>query len=427
MVKVPGSDIVAALRECPCLALMLAKMFCCKDASGEYETDAQKVFDCIFAKWNAQADRYIGIVMAFIQRYIIGPIQKTFAIILTIGKMITQALILPFRALMQKYCEMLLYKIDVTALVKSAGDMRCILVYTDEKRPDGSTYKGMNYLDMIDTLRVVQSCLNVLCSSFTEDVKLQIAKSIKDLRLNSRYWNDVYTTDIYQSAIGLDFDADQPSSLAVRRIFTKNKTKRKKALSDIGNTISELWDSTMEDIPKVKYTNQEWSLGRCGDATSAEVRAVAGTPPNNGTVSDSLETPAGPLGLPPDISSAMTRMSRCIATSKGLGDLRQGIASSLANLLAGYSKDPALADALAALSTSDSTKSSGFVSPGSLDNTGNLDMASDAATAANVPTFKFGMDDTALIASISASNAPIGSASMDYSTKFDAWFQGALA
>lgn len=241
-------DVVLDLMEhCPCITKIIASMFNCKkDDNGNKLTTASEVLNCVINKFRLEPSKIINAVNNFIDNTMLDTLNKGFNLLDEFIKNTMELLMTPFRELIRLYSKFLTQKINMTIIIRAIEPADCLLIYTKEHDASGSSYLGMSIIDMINTLKSWANCFEFACSSFVDDVSNKIKELNESLRLDDRYWRDVMSIDLYQSAIGAKVQSNQPRPAMIREIFTKNQGKGKDVFIGIIDAFKQVGSITVD-------------------------------------------------------------------------------------------------------------------------------------------------------------------------------------
>lgn len=260
--KVLDFDVVLDLMEhCPCITKIIASMFNCKeDKDGNKLTTASQVLNCVIDKFSLDPSKIINAINNFIDNTILDTLNKGFNLLDEFIKNTMELLMTPFRELIRLYSKFLTNKINMTIVIRAIEPADCLLIYTKEYDTSGSSFLGMSIIDMINTLKSWANCFEFACSSFVDDVSNKIKELNENLRLDDRYWRDVLSIDLYQSAIGVKVQSNQPRPAMIREIFTKNQGKGKDVFTGIIDSFKQVGSLTID---------VGWNEKQLGDAAQA--------------------------------------------------------------------------------------------------------------------------------------------------------------
>jgi len=246
--KVLDFDIVLDLmRHCPCITKIIASLFNCKrDSDGNKLTTPEEVLNCVLEKYTLDPTQIINAINNFIDNTILSTINKGFNMLDEFIKTTMELLMAPFRALIRLYAKLLNTKINMTFIIRGLGPAECLLIYTKEHTKSGGSYLGMSIIDMVNTLKSWANCFEFACQSFTEDMATKIKELNENLRLDDKYWRDVMSIDLYQSAIGAKVQSNQPRPAMIREIFTKNQGKGKNVFIGIIDSFKQVGKITID-------------------------------------------------------------------------------------------------------------------------------------------------------------------------------------
>lgn len=252
-------DIVVDLMvACPCVTEIFIALFNCEDENGNRlsvpqgasevtrQRVAESVLECMVDKFSINPVDLLGPINEFIDDTLLAGIQRGYNIIQESIALMMELLITPLRELVKGYCFLLTEKINVTFLIKTMGPSKCLLVYTDEIDDSGREFAGMNVLDMIETLKLWNGCFEFTCGPFIEENKLTIKKLQEDLRLDAKYWNNVFTLDIYTSCIMAELSGQTTRPTAIREVYAKNIGKGKDVFTGIGDIAKDVGQIVIE-------------------------------------------------------------------------------------------------------------------------------------------------------------------------------------
>lgn len=251
-------SLMAFMSACPCICKFIAWLFgCTEDDDGtDISTHAPRVINCIRAKYPFLDAVTVGAALSgILNEYIKKYLVFAFNLVNTCIDVLFNALIIPLRTLIKKYVRFLRKKWDLTFVIdgmRKTG-LDCLLIYTEEKDDDGSTYYGMSVLDMVATLKSWVPCIEYACPSLSERIKTKVRQLNKDLRLNGEFWTKEFECDLY--AICMRFDGTQDDL--------------DEYLKGMGDRWSSLWDSL-----KSKRT----ASGLCGLPSDDQVYVGVGNP-----------------------------------------------------------------------------------------------------------------------------------------------------
>lgn len=253
------SDLMVA---CPCVTEIFIALFNCEDSNGNRlsvpqgasevtrRRVAEEVLECMVDKFSINPVDLLGPINDFIDDTLLAGIQRGYNILQESIALMMELLITPLRELVKAYCFLLTEKINVTFLIKSMGPSKCLIVYTDEVDDSGREYAGMNILDMIETLKLWNGCFEFTCGPFIEENKLTIKKLQEDLRLDAKYWNNVFTLDIYTSCIMAQLSGQTTRPTAIREVFAKNVGTGKDVftgISDVAKDVGQIIVESADD------------------------------------------------------------------------------------------------------------------------------------------------------------------------------------
>lgn len=221
--------LVDLMNSCSCIKGIIKNISGCQtDDNGNPLNDAQAIVDCIQKKLNINPSQWITSINKFIDNTIIGGINNVHDSITDGIRVIMDLLYTPIRALARMYCNLIETKVDVSFLVKKSGDMRCLLVYTKEIRKDGSSYFGMNIYDILATMQLWLNCLSPICKSFSDDIANGIKNWRDEYKMNTKYWNDVFTADIRAACNAFRNEDRRAKTTTLREIYYRNEKTSKK-------------------------------------------------------------------------------------------------------------------------------------------------------------------------------------------------------
>lgn len=250
-------DIVTDLMiACPCIAKIFASIFNCEDANGNRITEPNAVLECMVDKFNLNPSDILGPVNEFIDDTLLANIQRGYNVLQESVSLMMELLITPLRELVKGYCFLLTEKINVTFLIKTLGPSKCLLIYTTEVDDDGREYEGMSILDMIETLKLWTTCFESVCAPFIEESKLSIQEYQEKFKLDAKYWNNVFTLDIYTSCVMAKLSGQTTRPTAIREVYASNIGKGK----DVFTSITDI----AKDVGKIviESTSDERSIGQ---------------------------------------------------------------------------------------------------------------------------------------------------------------------
>lgn len=223
------SVLVEMMDACTCIKGIVKSISgCYTDDNGKPLNTSQQIVDCIQQKIGLNPKQWIESINNFVDNTVLGGINSVNQGITESIKIIMDLLYTPMRALARMYCNLIETKINVNYLVKKAGDMRCLLVYTTETRSNGTTYFGMNIYDILATMKLWVQCLSPVCKSFTEDIARGIKNWRDEYKLNTKYWNDVFTVDIYSACSKFREEDRRAKETTLRQIYYQGEKTSKK-------------------------------------------------------------------------------------------------------------------------------------------------------------------------------------------------------
>jgi hypothetical protein len=221
--------LIEMMDACQCIKGIIKNISGCQtDANGKPLTNSRDIVDCIQQKIGLNPRQWIEAINNFVDNTVIGGINNVHDGITNSIKIIMDLLYTPMRALARMYCNLIETKINVNFLVKKAGDFRCLLVYTTETRSNGTTYFGMNIYDILATMKLWVQCLSPVCKSFTEDIARGIKNWRDEYKLNTKYWNDVFTIDIYSACSKFREEDRRAKETTLRQIYFQGEKTSKK-------------------------------------------------------------------------------------------------------------------------------------------------------------------------------------------------------
>jgi hypothetical protein len=240
-------DIVLELMEsCPCVTEIFASIFNCTDSQGNRMTVATDVFECMVDTFSLNPADLLGPINNFIDDTLIANIELGYNVLQESISFMMELLITPLRELVKGYCFLLTEKINVTYIIKALGPSKCLLVYTTELDDDKREFEGMSILDMISTLKLWTGCFEFVCAPFIEESKFKIKEYQEKFRLDAKYWNNVFTLDIYTSCIMANIDSNTTRPTAIREVYAANVGKGKDVFTGITDVFKDLGKIVIE-------------------------------------------------------------------------------------------------------------------------------------------------------------------------------------
>lgn len=222
--NIDWSSLISLMQDCPCVARVIAALTGCQedDAGNNIRNNPAAIVLCIQDKFPFLTPvNLTTAVDAVYNDYIKRYIEMAFGYIESWIAYVYNKMIKPFRCLMKKYAEMLLYKVDVTGFINSLGSFSCFLVYSEEYKK-GKKFYGMSIIDMINTYRQWIPCFQHACPSFSEKVKTRSQEIYKDLRLDDKYWRSAYAIDIYMMCINAPLEGLSPRDSTLRSMYPES-------------------------------------------------------------------------------------------------------------------------------------------------------------------------------------------------------------
>lgn len=218
------------MESCPCTTKAVSKLFNCRNA-----TTPSQVIACIRDIYNLSPLNAFNAINNFFNNTLKATVQAVYSAFENGVKYAFNVLMAPIRELMRRYCQLLNNKFDVTAMIKAAGAGECFFIYSKEVKYTGPVavdYFGMSIIDIINTMKSWATCFDRICS-FSPDLARDIKKINEELRLDSRFWKDPYTIDLFQSCLAhsLSIPVDD---IVTREVFVTNQTR---------NSLGDLYDS----------------------------------------------------------------------------------------------------------------------------------------------------------------------------------------
>jgi hypothetical protein len=283
-------DIVTDLMEtCPCIAEIFASIFSCEDSNGNKVTEPSAVLECMVDKFSLDPSDILGPINDFIDDTLLANIQRGYNVLQESVSLMMELLITPLRELVKAYCFILTEKINVTFLIKTLGPSKCLLVYTTEVDDAGREYEGMSILDMIETLKLWTTCFEFVCAPFIEESKLSIQEYQEKFRLDAKYWNNVFTLDIYTSCVMVELSGQTTRPTAIREVYAANVGKGKDVFTGITDIAKDVGKIAVESASDERSIGQVYeSIRNKEGPDEEETPIIQGTSNYYGGVEDKV-------------------------------------------------------------------------------------------------------------------------------------------
>ena len=225
---------------CPCVTKAVASMFGCSTG----ETPAG-VISCIQNKFGLSPTNALKSMNKFFNNTLKASIELVFAALENAVRYVLKVLMQPVRELVKYYCDALNHKFDVSAFISTVGAFECFFSYSVERKTVSGkpvAYKGMSTIDILNSFKQWATCFDGICS-FSSTLKLEIQKQNENLRLNSKFWKDPYTVDIFQACMAVTAGITT-SAAETRGIFVEQQDKGKNSLIDLYDNVKKLRSSS---------------------------------------------------------------------------------------------------------------------------------------------------------------------------------------
>lgn len=225
---------------CPCVTQAVGAMFGCP--SGD---TAAQVISCMQDKFGLSPTNALKIINKFFNNTLKASIELVFAALESAVRYVLKTLMQPVRELVKFYCDTLNHKFDVSAFISTVGSFECFFSYTTEHKSVAGknvTYKGMSTIDILNSFKQWATCFDGVCS-FSSTLKLDIQTQNENLRLNSMFWADPYTVDIFQACMAVTAGVTT-SATNTRAIFVNSQDSGKNSLIDLYDNVKKLRSSS---------------------------------------------------------------------------------------------------------------------------------------------------------------------------------------
>ena len=248
--------------DCPCLLSLFSNILGCELPEGGNVNDkANALMKCIKESLPFNEDDINKVINDAVYAMTAGFIDPLFKNIETLIRLVMSALIYPFRYLIRLYINLLTKKIDVTAMIDGIGSAECFFVYTNEYTSGGREYKGMSVIDMFETMKGWASCFESICSTFSADIRNEIKKYNKEFRIGDRYWNSVYSMDLYHACISTKAQARQTTGTYWRELTCKNSEEGGISLmNELAVSVGHRVNSEMNIMPPAPSEEYKTSM-----------------------------------------------------------------------------------------------------------------------------------------------------------------------
>lgn len=213
--------ILELMQQCECVMELIKEKF---PACSSAETPDELIL-CLKTQYSLSPETIINNLNSWTKNYITDSIENGFNIIDQSIQTILESLILPFRALVKQYCKELNKKRNVNFLLATDPSIRCLFEYSIETDKNGVKFYGMSVIDMINSMKMWSSCIDLVCSSLHDDIRRKIQSYNEQLRLDFKYWNSEITLDIYFACLASDLEASKIRPTAIRELYKNNKGK----------------------------------------------------------------------------------------------------------------------------------------------------------------------------------------------------------
>ena len=236
--------------DCPCLLSLFSDILGCElPEGGNINDKANALMKCIKDSLPFNEDDINKVINDAVYAMTAGFIDPLFKNVETLIRFAMSVLIYPFRYLIRLYIKLLTKKIDVTTMINGLGSAECFFVYTNEYTSGGREYKGMSVIDMFETMKGWASCFESICSTFSADIRNEIKKYNKEFRIGDRYWNSVYSMDLYQACISTKAQARQTTGTYWRELTCKNNEEGGISLmNELAVSVGHMVNSEMNTI-----------------------------------------------------------------------------------------------------------------------------------------------------------------------------------
>lgn len=211
--------LLALMKQCPCIMELIQEKFTkCKNL-----TTPGAVITCLQNEYLFNPNQILDQMNQWTKNNILDNINDGFNAMDEAIKSIISSILVPFRKLVKEYCRQLNKKYNVDFLLSKDPSIRCLFVYTKEFDKSGKEYFGMSVIDMLNTMKKWNICIDFVCSTLHDDIKRKIQELNEKLKLDFKYWNDEITLDIYFACIAPHDQFVRPT--VIREIYSHNKGK----------------------------------------------------------------------------------------------------------------------------------------------------------------------------------------------------------
>jgi hypothetical protein len=249
--------LLEAMIACPCIFELIKFIFTLTPC-GDAETP-EELISCIKNDLLLSPENILNAINKFINDNLIAVIRDVFNLIEDAISTIKELLLLPLRELIKAYCKLLNFQIPAPWLMLPlptstflSDPFLCLFEYKETSKEIFGvklTYRTQSIIDIIKTFQIWTSCTDVLCGSLSDDIKIELQKRNKELRLDYQYWMKDTVADIYFACIHVgnvsDNSKNDLNDFDVRNVFTDSKVKKLDNLADSTSIVGKL------DVPQI--------------------------------------------------------------------------------------------------------------------------------------------------------------------------------
>jgi len=223
-------ELEDAMNKCPCIFVLVRYIFS-GTRCGDAENPAELV-SCIRNNLELSPENILQAINKFINDNVISVIKDVFNSIEDAITVIKELMLQPLRVLIKLYCNLLNFRVPTSYLniPKVSDPFLCFYSYGETTMKIFGvkfTLRTQSIIDIVKSMKIWVSCLDVVCGAISDEVKLELQRVNKDLRLDYQYWMKDTVADIYFACMHVTDDLNNSISAAdVRRVFINSFVKK---------------------------------------------------------------------------------------------------------------------------------------------------------------------------------------------------------
>jgi hypothetical protein len=256
-------QLLEAMINCSCI-FDLVKFIFKKTSCGNASTP-EELISCIRNDLLLSPENILNAINNFINDNLISVIRDVFNLIEDAITTIKEILLLPLRELVKLYCRLLNLQVPAPYLMLPipnnpflSDPFLCLFSYKETSKDIFGVklvYRTQSIIDIIKTFQIWTDCVDVLCGSLSDEIRQELQRRNRQLRLDYQYWMKDSVADIYFACIHVENKTNNSinniKDFSVRDVFTDSKIKKVTNLSDSINIIGKIPE---KEIPKKELT-----------------------------------------------------------------------------------------------------------------------------------------------------------------------------